>query len=378
MPVTAIPAADERRELARRHGLQFVHLSDPEARHGATELAWREFAPVVGHVRGLFDAEVSRTSSSLSGCFRLPGGRVVAAYLVGESSARAVAAILSGAARAGGLKLPRRPLRVIEGLALVVDGDWRGLGLGKALRELPKDLGADMVIGQQAKVLDNLREWLGVRELVAEYPGSWFTAASYAPDVVLRGIDPAPKPSTLRRQAIPGGAPASAIGSRTNEGGVMVIVGWQVDLDEEATSISPITDIAAVGTPGILPFEVARRAAIEELSGIQGDIDEGDAGGRLKDDPDVVTKIASRREEMEAMVDPAPPKLDHAQQAALAALLEDGEGSGYFELIEASAPALLQAWFMGRSTPSAVADAARDEGLDSLSGTLDAGRAAVP
>jgi GNAT superfamily N-acetyltransferase len=187
------PVANECREVANVHGLQFANLTGPEAWHGAMDLAWQEFAPVVGHVREFFDAEVGSTIASLSACFRDEAGRVVAAYLIGETNSRHVATILAGAGRAGEIKVPERPVRLLEGLALVVHEDWRGRGLGRALRRLPMALGADMIIGQQAKMLDNLREWLGVRDLVADYPGSWFTAASYAPDLLITGIDPAPE-----------------------------------------------------------------------------------------------------------------------------------------------------------------------------------------
>jgi hypothetical protein len=78
------------------------------------------------------------------------------------------------------------------------------------------------------------------------------------------------------------------------------------------------------------------------------------------------------------MADPAPPVLDDAQKAALDALVEDGEASGFYELLETKAPALLQAWIMGKSSPSAVATAARQEGLDSLDTCLETATATLP
>jgi GNAT superfamily N-acetyltransferase len=189
------------RDHARAHGLEFRDLSRPETLSGAHDLAWQEFAPVVGHVREFYDAEVASAVPGLSGAFTTEEGRVVAAYFVGKKSGRAVSAILDGALASGSITFPRRQVLILEGLALVVDREWRGRGLGAALRDLPRALGADMVIGQQAKVLDNLDEWMGVRKLVAEYPGSWFTAASYAHDLTIRGIAPCASPAPGARNS---------------------------------------------------------------------------------------------------------------------------------------------------------------------------------
>ena len=175
-------------------------LSDPRIRKAALDLAWAEFAPVVDFERSEFDAEVRGTDPALS-CAALDGrGRVVGAYLLGAVPPRGVLDI-PGAKRLGAVLLPGRPVLALCGIALVVTPSERGSGLGRLLRDHPRRLGADLVVGEQAKCLDNLAKWLKVRELVAETEESWFTAAALAPDV---RISPVPGPDPAPRGPSPG------------------------------------------------------------------------------------------------------------------------------------------------------------------------------
>jgi hypothetical protein len=64
----------------------------------------------------------------------------------------------------------------IEGLLIVVDESVRGQGWGNKLKEYPKSLGYGYIWGQQFKGLNNLKDWLKRRELVATTDEVYITA----------------------------------------------------------------------------------------------------------------------------------------------------------------------------------------------------------
>ena len=70
----------------------------------------------------------------------------------------------------------------VEGIALVVREDLRGLGYGRLLRAMPGELGFDYAHGLQLESLGNIDHWRkvrGVATLVA--PGMWQSAGKVAP-----------------------------------------------------------------------------------------------------------------------------------------------------------------------------------------------------
>ena len=56
----------------------------------------------------------------------------------------------------------------VEGVALVVDNNYRDLGLGSKLKDYTTTLGVDYIWGVQYKKLGNLTQWLRRRKLAAE------------------------------------------------------------------------------------------------------------------------------------------------------------------------------------------------------------------
>jgi GNAT superfamily N-acetyltransferase len=62
---------------------------------------------------------------------------------------------------------PYRTKHGVEGVALVVDSEYRGHGIGKMLMDLPRQFGFEYVWGNQTKSLDNIHHWLKRRRLVA-------------------------------------------------------------------------------------------------------------------------------------------------------------------------------------------------------------------
>lgn len=50
-------------------------------------------------------------------------------------------------------------LRGVEGVALFLLPEFRGSGIGRLLREIPKSLGVDYIWGQHFKDLNNLKNW---------------------------------------------------------------------------------------------------------------------------------------------------------------------------------------------------------------------------
>ena len=67
-------------------------------------------------------------------------------------------------------------LNGIEGVLLVIDSSIRGLGYGNKLKDYPRTLGYDYIWGQQFKGLNNLKDWLKRRELVASNDSVYITA----------------------------------------------------------------------------------------------------------------------------------------------------------------------------------------------------------
>jgi hypothetical protein len=64
----------------------------------------------------------------------------------------------------------------VEGLLLAVDKSVRGQGYGNKLKDYPSTLGYDYIWGQQFKSLNNLKNWLKRRELVATTDSVYITA----------------------------------------------------------------------------------------------------------------------------------------------------------------------------------------------------------
>lgn len=176
------------RILAGTSRISFSDLEDDRIHRDAVDLCWQEFSWVVCGDRSSFDFEIQGYSRALGQAAIDPAGRVVGAYLLGHLEPRYIEAVMDGALRAGKIVLPDRPILAVHGMAMAVGERYRGLGIGRALRERPRRMGADLVLGQQAKCLDNLDSWLAVRQLVAESTDSWFTAVSYAEDVLVCGI----------------------------------------------------------------------------------------------------------------------------------------------------------------------------------------------
>lgn len=68
-----------------------------------------------------------------------------------------------------------RGSRGVEGIALVVLPEYRGLGYGALLKRLPEQMGYQHVFGEHFKSSYNLHHWLKSRRLVAECAGLWVT-----------------------------------------------------------------------------------------------------------------------------------------------------------------------------------------------------------
>ena len=143
----------------------------------------------------------------------------------------------------------------------------------------------------------------------------------------------------------------------------MASTGWSVDMDEENTSI---TQVAGSGAP----WAIARAAAVEEVVGVMGDIDEGDVGGRVEDDAGIYAKLDILRDSLAAAEDPTLADMTPGQRLAVEALVGDGEDEGFFDLHTDDAALLLQKWISGEAEPLAVLEAAEGLGHEKLSAAL--------
>lgn len=73
-----------------------------------------------------------------------------------------------------------RGLPGVEGIALVVLPEYRGLGYGHRLKSLPREMGYQHVFGEHFKSSYNLHHWLKSRRLIAECNGIWLTLQDLA------------------------------------------------------------------------------------------------------------------------------------------------------------------------------------------------------
>jgi len=75
--------------------------------------------------------------------------------------------------------LDYKGLKGVEGVLLAIDESIRGKGWGNRLKDYPKTLGIDYIWGQQAKGLNNIKDWLKRRELINESGGVYITAEKF-------------------------------------------------------------------------------------------------------------------------------------------------------------------------------------------------------
>lgn len=139
--------------------------------------------------------------------------------------------------------------------------------------------------------------------------------------------------------------------------------GYSVNFDESATDIEVLAE-------GGVPFAIAKKAALEELAGVQGDINEGDVSGRVEDEPDIEDKLETQSDLIEKASEtdyrPDAIALTEDQQKLVDALIEDGEGIGFYTQIvddPDNVPAAVQKWFDGLVTLQDVIDHATLNGF---------------
>lgn len=141
--------------------------------------------------------------------------------------------------------------------------------------------------------------------------------------------------------------------------------GYRAIYDEESSRVEAVQK-------GGVPFRIAILAAIEEVAGVLGDINEGDVSGREKESPSIVHDLETRREELEketeAKVGGKPIVLHAEQQKVVDALVAEGDKFGYIDLIDHHKQFLVQAqrFLEGdrKVTPGDLLDYARDNGMD--------------
>jgi len=67
-------------------------------------------------------------------------------------------------------------LNGVHGVLLAVDSEIRGLGWGNKLKDYPKTMGYSYIWGEQLKSLNNIKDWLKRRDLLADTNYSYITA----------------------------------------------------------------------------------------------------------------------------------------------------------------------------------------------------------
>lgn len=100
------------------------------------------------------------------------GQYVIGAYLLADRCNDRINRDLARIGALGG----REPAGC-QGVALAIDREWRGLGIGHMWRGLPRRRGCyDYAYGLQSKRLENIDDWMKRRVLVADLPGMYITA----------------------------------------------------------------------------------------------------------------------------------------------------------------------------------------------------------
>jgi GNAT superfamily N-acetyltransferase len=142
-------------------GVEVIQGIEPEDYPLAEALAWEYFRDFADSVGGdVWAYTLQQSDPSISFKVLAPDGKVAGFYFLGP-----------GQVPVEGFE----DLRGVEGVALMVQGDSRGSGLGSALKDAPRRLGIDYVWGYQAKGLHNLEHWRRRREIVAEDEDTYVT-----------------------------------------------------------------------------------------------------------------------------------------------------------------------------------------------------------
>lgn len=106
--------------------------------------------------------------------------------------------------------------------------------------------------------------------------------------------------------------------------------GFRAVYDEESTRVE-VSDNGA-------PFRIAVLAAVEEVAGVIGDLDEGDQGGRLDDDPNLRQSLEEQREYLDKLterdVGGKTTCLNAIKKQVLEALVAEGNRMGYIDLLD--------------------------------------------
>ena len=105
------------------------------------------------------------TNWDISAILTTDDGKILGVYLLGDTQINDF------------VEAPKyEGLKGVEGVLLVIDSSIRGLGYGNKLKDYPRTLGYDYIWGQQFKGLNNLKDWLKRRELVATTDEVYVTA----------------------------------------------------------------------------------------------------------------------------------------------------------------------------------------------------------
>lgn len=106
--------------------------------------------------------------------------------------------------------------------------------------------------------------------------------------------------------------------------------GFRAIYDEESTRV----EVSENGAP----FRIAVLAAVEEVAGVIGDLDEGDQGGRLDDDPNLRESLEEQREYLDKLTERQAggktTRLNAIKKQVLDALVAEGDMFGYIDLLD--------------------------------------------
>lgn len=151
-----------------------MHIESFQEKHrrDAEDILKHHFEP---HMKGAVDY-INAVTDWKNSFVAVDDNKVMGVYALGDSQLKDV-----------GVQHPDYDnLHGIQGIALGVHPNVRGMGVGKALKDhVDKHIKRDYIFGMQLKGLNNIEHWTKTRKIVAESPNMYITA-KHLPSGILK------------------------------------------------------------------------------------------------------------------------------------------------------------------------------------------------
>ena len=158
-----------------------INIITPEKVEGVIDILYENFGFLEKDKESLRERVYPRLLNGLSIYLEL-NGKVEGCYLLNEKSAQTFIEEIEN----NKIKdFPKDQTKIyikekiegrgLQGIALAINPELKGLGLGQMLKDWVKNLNYDYIWGVADKKLENIENWRNTRELLAESPERWAT-----------------------------------------------------------------------------------------------------------------------------------------------------------------------------------------------------------